>query len=248
MGPLCTKLGRDLTTKVLLPIVLDLFKDEFHEARLSIVQQTGEICLVLGMDAVTASNSLINALQVLIMDNQWRIRLAVVEQIAPLAKQFGVEMFQSKFETVFLSSIDDSVFYVRMRAVEVLRKVAKNFGSTWTVDHLLPKILEHYNAETGFVMRVTVLNTMQKLADVLTPDQIMEHLFPVVMRGASDTVPSVRCQALATISMWMTDPNIGIAPETLARSLRNDVPRLQNDTDGDVQIQVYQCMKQIEGA
>ena len=80
-------------------------------------------------------------------------------------------MFQSKFETVFLSSIDDSVFYVRMRAVEVLRKVAKIFGSTWTVEHLLPKILEHYNADTGFVMRVTVIRTMHKLADVLSPQQ-----------------------------------------------------------------------------
>jgi serine/threonine-protein phosphatase 2A regulatory subunit A len=248
-GPLASKLGRDLTQKVLLPIVLDLFKDEYHEARLCIVQQAGVICEVLGMDAVaTVNNSMINALQVLIMDNQWRIRLAVVEQIASLAKQFGVEMFQSKLENVFLSSIDDSVFYVRMRAVEVLRKVAKNFGAAWTVDHLLPKILEHYNSESGFVMRVTVLNTMAKLADVLTPDQIMEHLFPVVMRGASDTVPNVRCQALATLNLWMREPTIGLSPEIIARTLRSELPRLQNDTDGDVQIQVYQCMKLIEGA
>jgi serine/threonine-protein phosphatase 2A regulatory subunit A len=248
MGPLAHKLGREISQKVLLPLVLDLFKDEYHEARLSVVQQAGAICEVLGMDAVaTVNSSMINALQVLIMDNQWRIRLAVVEQIGMLAKQFGVEVFQSKFETVFLSSIDDSVFYVRMRAVDVLRKVAKIFGPGWTVDHLLPKILEHYNAETGFVMRVTVIRTMHKLADVLSPEQIMEHLFPVLMRGANDAVPSVRCQALATINMWMTDPNIGITPETLARSLRTDVTRLQNDTDSDVQIQVYQCLQLIEG-
>merc|ERR1712078_664393 len=203
MGPLASKLGRDLTQKVLLPIALDLFKDEYHEARLSIVQQAGVICEVLGMDAVaTSNNSMINALQVLIMDNQWRIRLAVVEQIASLAKQFGVEMFQSKLENDFLSSIDDSVFYVRMRAVEVLRKVAKNFGPAWTVDHLLPKILEHYNTNSGFVMRVTVLNTMHRLAEVLNPEQIMEHLFPVVLRGANDSVPNVRCQALATLNNW----------------------------------------------
>jgi serine/threonine-protein phosphatase 2A regulatory subunit A len=248
MGPLCTKLGRDLTTKVLLPIVLDLFKDEFHEARLSIVQQTGQICEVLGMDAVTASNSLINALQVLIMDNQWRIRLAVVEQIASLAKQFGVDMFQTKLESVFLSSIDDSVFFVRMQAVDVLRKVAKHFGATWTVDHLLPKILEHYNANSGFVMRVTVLNTMHRLAEVLNPDQIMEHLFPVVLRGANDSVPNVRCQALQTLNNWIRNPDIGLTPEVLARNLRQELPRLQQDTDQDVQVQVYQTMKLIEAA
>merc|ERR1719359_805674 len=248
MGPLCQKLGRDLTTKVLLPLVLDLFKDEFHEARLCIVQQTGAICEVLGMDAVTASNSLINALQVPIMDNQWRIRLAVVEQIASLVKQFGVDMFQTKLESVFLSSIDDSVFFVRMQAVDVLRKVAKHFGATWTVDHLLPKILEHYNANSGFVMRVTVLNTMHRLAEVLNPDQIMEHLFPVVLRGANDSVPNVRCQALATLNNWIRNPDIGLTPEVLARNLRQELPRLQQDTDQDVQIQVYQAMKFIEAA
>ena len=53
------------------------------------------------------------------MDNQWRIRLAVVEQIGILVKKFGVEVFQSRLETVFLSSINDSVVYVRMRAAEV---------------------------------------------------------------------------------------------------------------------------------
>ena len=41
---------------------------------------------------------------------------------------------------------------------------------------------------------VTVLNTMHRLAEVLNPDQIMEHLFPVVLRGANDSVPNVRCQ------------------------------------------------------
>ena len=63
------------------------------------------------MDAIATMNSLIiNALQVLIndMENQCRIRLAVVEQIGILVKKFGVEVFQSRLETVFLSSITSS--------------------------------------------------------------------------------------------------------------------------------------------
>ena len=56
--------------------------------------KSSEFIPYLGMDAIaTVNSSMINALQVLIMDNQWRIRLAVVEQIGILAKQFGVEVF-----------------------------------------------------------------------------------------------------------------------------------------------------------
>ena len=46
-------------------------------------------------------------------------------------------------------------------------EVAKNFGPAWTVDHLLPKILEHYNSESGFVMRVTVLQLALRLRTTL---------------------------------------------------------------------------------
>jgi hypothetical protein len=44
----------------------------------------------------------------------------------------------------------------------------------------------------------------------------------------------------------MRTPAIGLTGDSLARSLRAELPRLQNDTDGDVQIQVYQTMKLIE--
>merc|ERR1711964_328042 len=194
--------------------------DEYHEARLNIVMHAGQICEALGMDAVMSSNNLLNALQLLIMDNQWRIRLAVVEQTALLATQFGVDMFQQKLEAVFLSCVDDSVFYVRQKAVDVVHKVACHFGPAWTVDHLLPKILEHYSANAGFVMRVTVLNMTHKLAEGLSTEQILEHLLPLVLRGANDSVTNVRCQALHILNDWIQNPEIGISPEKLARQLR----------------------------
>merc|ERR1711964_808519 len=131
---------------------------------------------------------------------------------------------------------------------DVVHRVARHFGAAWTVDHLLPKILEHYSANSGFVMRVTVLNMTHKLADGLSTEQIFEHLLPLVLRGANDSVTNVRCQALHILNDWIVNPAIGIAPEKLARPLRQELPRLQQDTDSDVQLQVYRTMKLIEVA
>ncbi len=66
---------------------------------------------VLGMDVM--AQSILTSIQSLIMDNQWRIRLAVIDQIPKLAKHFGPELFQSKLEGLFLSSLSDSVHSVR---------------------------------------------------------------------------------------------------------------------------------------
>merc|ERR1712151_156995 len=113
-------------------------KDEFHDVRLNIVSHAGIICEVLGVDGLV--HSLLHTIQNLMMDTHWRIRQSVVEQIPKLTKLFGVEMFQSKLEALFLSSLRDSVHSVRLAAVKNLKSICENFGPQWTMDHLLPKI------------------------------------------------------------------------------------------------------------
>merc|ERR1719399_1360626 len=67
IGRVAKELGRDTTQKVLLPIVTDLMKDEFHDVRLNIVNDAALFFEVLGMDAQT--HTLLNTIQGLIMDN-----------------------------------------------------------------------------------------------------------------------------------------------------------------------------------
>merc|ERR1719388_181715 len=101
----------------------------------------------LGVDGLV--HSLLHTIQSLIMDNHWRIRMSVVEQVPKLAKLFGVDMFQSKLEALFLSSLRDSVHSVRQAAIQHLREIAQTFGSQWTVEHLMPKIMEQYSQSIG---------------------------------------------------------------------------------------------------
>ncbi len=62
-----------------------------------------------------------------------------------LAKQFGLDMFHSKLEGMFLSSLSDSVHLVRQSVIDNVTALAESFGAQWTIDHLLPKVLEQYS-------------------------------------------------------------------------------------------------------
>ena len=90
------------------------------------------------------SHCLLNTIQSLIMDNQWRIRKSVIQQIPELAKHFGLEMYQQKLEALFLSSLSDSVHAVRVAAINNIHQICETFGQNWTVEHFLPKMTEQY--------------------------------------------------------------------------------------------------------
>merc|ERR1711920_667043 len=107
---------------MLLPMISELMKDEFHDVRLGIVRQAGLICEVLSVDGLV--HSLLHTIQGLIMDNHWRIRQSVVEQVPKLAKLFGADMFQSKLEALYLSSFRDSVHSVRQAAIKHLKEIS----------------------------------------------------------------------------------------------------------------------------
>lgn len=171
LGPVAKNLGRDVIQRQLLNLISDLMKDEFHEVRLNIVSHAGVICEVLGIEGLV--HSLLHTIQSLIMDNHWRIRQSVVVQVPKLANLFGQEMFQSKLEALFLSSLRDSVCAVRETAIDNLKQIAERFGQQWTVEHLLPKIVEQYSQSAGYANRVTTLKVLPNLSNVMTPDQLL---------------------------------------------------------------------------
>merc|ERR1712196_228635 len=153
-------------------------KDEFHDVRLNNVNEIAVFFEVLGMDA--QAHTLLNTVQGLIMDNQWRIRSSVVTQVPMLAKLFGQEMFQTKLESLFISSLSDSVYQVRQAAIKNHRDIAQIFGSTWTQEHLFPKLVEQYSANSGYSHRVTTLQVLPQIAVVMAPTQIVQVIIPLV--------------------------------------------------------------------
>jgi len=227
LGPVAKALGRDVTQRQLLPLISDLMKDEFHDVRLNIVSHAGLLCEVLGVDGLV--HSLLHTIQSLIMDNHWRIRQSVVEQVPKLAKLFAVDMFQSKLEALFLSSLRDSVHSVRQAAILNLKEIAETFSAQWTVEHLMPKIMEQYSQSAGYANRVTTLQVLPQVSSVMNAAQVGSLIVPLLIKATKDSVPNVRFCACRIIMSTLEQ-----FPET-SKDIKPTLLELEHDSDSDVQ-------------
>jgi serine/threonine-protein phosphatase 2A regulatory subunit A len=214
-------------------------KDEFHDVRLNIVSHAGLICEVLGVDGLV--HSLLHTIQNLIMDNHWRIRQSVVEQVPKLARLFGVDLFENKLQALFLSSLRDSVHSVRHAAINYLKEIAESFGAVWTLEHLLPKIVDQYSQSVGYANRVTTLHVLPKVAGVLNSEQIVQHIVPLLLKATKDTVPNVRFCACRTI-MWMIEHH-NLGSVAINSYIKPTLVELEHDQDTDVQ---YYAQRALE--
>eukprot|EP01066_Platyproteum_vivax_P008293 Platyproteum_vivax@DN3450_c0_g1_i1.p1 len=248
LGAVATHLGQEFTKSNLVELALELMKDTYRDVRLQIVGHIGQICEVLGVEGINAN--LLTTLQGLVVDNQWRIRLLMVTQIPSLAKLFGPEMFQTKLEEAFLSSLTDSVHSVREATINSMQKIAETFGTLWTVEHLLPKIVEQYSSQqTSYAHRITLLHVLPQLGYVMSPEQVISHLVPVVLQGLKDTVPNVRFVAAntaASIVMQQATTSTA-ASEKVATALKPKVVELLKDSDVDVRYFTAQSLAQFPG-
>jgi len=231
LGPVVRVVGPAVTQSQLLQLISDLMKDELHDVRLNIVSHAGLLCEVVGVDNLVKDN-LLNTIQSLIMDNHWRIRQSVVEQVPKLAKKFGVDMYQAKLEALFLSSLRDSVHSVRQAAIMHLQSIAETFGTQWTVEHLLPKITEQYVQSAGYASRVTTLQVLPKISVVMNESDVAIYIVPLLVKATKDTVPNVRFCACRNIMVLVERSQV--SQMVVNSEIRPALQALDQDTDCDV--------------
>ena len=137
------------------------------------------VCELLGQ-YVMAHSPLLETMQSLVLDNQWRLRKAYIDQIPELARLFGQQSFEDKLQAALFESLGDSVCAVRLAAINNIGKSAALFGPEWTCDKLLPLINTHETnqgnihdaqAQTGFSWRVTMILTYAGVAEILSVEQ-----------------------------------------------------------------------------
>ena len=84
--------GKNVTIERLLPLFLQLLRDESSEVRLNVISRLEVVSGVLGVDQI--AHSLLPAVMELAQDQQWRVRLAVIQYMPLLAQQLGVVGFK----------------------------------------------------------------------------------------------------------------------------------------------------------
>lgn len=244
IGPVAQAVGRESTQKDLMKCVLALMKDEFHDVRLNVVSHAGTLCGVLG--ETTYASQCLTTFTSLMMDNHWRIRRCVVEQIPRL--NFDTDKYIKNLEGPFLSSLKDSVYSVRAEALKQLKLISKLYGPQWTGDHLLPKILEIYSGgpaanaanDSGYCKRVTTLQALPYLWENLLEQEVQKKVMQLIDKALKDSVANVRFCACKTVIDLLKMKN---RDEVL--KLKSTLKDLENDTDSDVQYFAQQAIREM---
>ena len=227
IAPLSRTLGREFTISHILPLLMDSVKDDHPTIRYNATSSIAVICEVVRENDSVISQ-LTGLLQTLSHDGNWRTRLAVLEQIAPLCRLFGREMYETKLESLFLSFFSDSVSAVREALSVEIEKLVGVLGEDWTVDHFTSKVLTLYSETNSYSSRVAILQTLPRLASVVSKNA--DKLFlPTVQQACKDPVPNVRfvaCNVAERLSRCKSTE--------IKQSLKDSLEPLLADQDIDV--------------
>lgn len=115
---------------------------------------------LVGMDLFT--NSLLPAIVELASDSNWRVRLAIIENVPLIAERLGSSFFEDHLQNLSMSWMCDPVFSVRTAATKNLTRFTRIFGPEWSAKFVVPRVVEmisnpHYlyrmNAMTAVIVR-----------------------------------------------------------------------------------------------
>ncbi|KAK6790657.1 hypothetical protein RDI58_009738 [Solanum bulbocastanum] len=222
------------------------------------------ILQVIGIDLL--SQSLLPAIVELAEDRHWRVRLAIIEYIPLLARQYGVEFFDDKLGTLCMQWLQDEVYSIRDAAANNLKRLAEEFGPEWAMQHIIPQVLDVIN-NSHYLYRITILRAISLLAPVMGSEITCSKLLPVVITAAKDRVPNIKFnvakvlqsfipvvdQSVRTlIYLLFLDWLLGLVEITIEltyvaeKTIRSSLVELAEDPDVDVHFYASQALQSID--
>lgn len=240
---LVSLMTREDAIEQLLPILLNMLKDEFPEVRLNIIANLKVVNEVIGVDLL--SESLLPAITELAKDINWRVRMAIIEYIPILAEQLGVQFFDQQLSDLCLSWLWDTVYSIREAAVNNLRKLTEIFGSDWCREEIISKLLK-FDSQLleNFVYRFTLLGALTTLVSVVDKKVIAEDILPFVSRLADDSVPNIRFNAAKSYAKIVERlSQDGSYSSLIKHTILPSLEKLRQDEDFDVKYFANQSLE-----
>ncbi|KAL6942042.1 hypothetical protein ACO0QE_003206 [Hanseniaspora vineae] len=232
-------------TEHLIPILLNMLRDECPDVTLNIISNLEVVNKVVGIDIL--SENLLPAITDLSIDVNWRVRLAIIENIPLLAKQLSVDFFEERLSALCLSWLWDSVYSIRHAAVENLHKLTEIFGSDWAKNEIINKLLKSKSQLLeNFVYRITLLHALTALIPVVNDDVVLEKILPFIDHLSEDKVPNIRFNVAKSYSIVVEK----LDKQKYANLIGNTIiPKLQNlskDSDPDVIFYARESLGKVE--
>lgn len=150
---------KEVITQKIVPMLVELIKDEHHEVKMGVLQGLEAVAVVVGPELF--SGALLMSLANLMKEPQWRVRMAVISLAAHISKEFGREFYTKNIETIFMLFLVDTASSVRESGVDMLQILAAEFKADWVVNGFLPKAFDVLGKEkVGYLHRISVLNSI----------------------------------------------------------------------------------------
>ncbi|SCU90906.1 LADA_0F07052g1_1 [Lachancea dasiensis] len=231
----------------LIPILLNMLKDEYPDVRLNIIAKLKVVNEVVGIDLL--SESLLPAITELAKDVNWRVRMAIIDYVPLLAEQLGVEFFDQQLGDLCLSWLWDTVYSIRSAAVVTLQSLTKIFGSEWSSEKIISRLLKSDSQLLeNFVYRITLLSALTELVPVVSVDVTTQKILPFINHLADDAVPNIRFNVAKSYVEVVKSlgPNKSQYKDLINKSIITSLERLRDDDDMDVRYFSTQSLKQCE--
>jgi len=179
-------------------------KDENGEVRLGVAKSIYEIFISSEQALLSSIQNIIGHLQ---KDNQYKIREKMIVTLCDLGVAYGLETFKVHLEALFFLYLTDPVHNVRETGIKCLEKLTGKFGSSWTINTLIPKLMGSLNQpKTSYINRMTVLSSITICAKNLNNSQVNDNVISNLLKYLKDKIPNVRffvIKQLSSISQYM---------------------------------------------
>lgn len=210
-GASSANVDEDDDEDAVLNVILGLLRDESSQVRLNVISNLANAENVSG-----GQKYLVPALVDLARDSKWRVRAAAIKHVPVVAAKLG------KNDALYVGCVEwlaDDVAAVRELATANLRNLAKIFGTKWTRNVALPKILDMCT-HTYYLRRVTAVKACAALAHLVPTQAAAQLVLPALLHAAAeDPVPNVRFNAANSL-------------HTLANALLR-IPFAEDEDDDD---------------
>lgn len=225
-------------------MILQLLKDESSEVRLNVVSRLDVIVSVVGIEHLSAA--LLPAVVALTEDPQWRVRQTIIDYIPDLASHLGQAFFADRLAPLALSALGDAVFEVRKSSVSAVRRLIGIFGIDWTINSLLPVILDPLAGNRNYLRRQTALLLISETASVLDVSTLQSVYGPILETLSKDPVPNVRLSVAKCLREVV--PLVSASDSSDFFLQGSVVPMLQaldRDSDTDVHHEAFLALRLV---
>jgi len=245
---LCPHFGKETAAKLLVPLIQQMARDEFHQVRNNIINKMDVLAETADKEKKEKDdsenvllNSVLPNILELAKDPKWRVRKTVVDKMGLMAKSLGIKTFEKKLQSVVLTSLSDHVFAIRERACAQIGTIVQEFGGKWAADKFFQSCFTIYDKTTNYLHRMTCLLIIQNCASKCSSDVIDKSLLPLVMTAATDDVANVRIAACKTLKEIIPQMEKSITKSKIEPALQ----KLVKDADTDVAYFASVALKEV---